>query len=210
MNKARLLGVVIDDRLSFKPELVRIAESLPSCTSQVYNHIDWINGLSVARLIEKYHIWVEPRIAYGSAIWIFSIFPEIRLGAKPQHGYGDYWESIHTKFRSLMRCTTGVSKSVNFNAVLVRFGELPLHYALALQALSKYYRIQSERTGDAMSNLLYNFQSDNTRWNTTRFLAPAQRNLTYFQQFSEPNLLESGSSECFTGRLRQAMFNELT
>ena len=109
-----------------------------------------------------------------------------------------------------MRRIAGVSKSVNFNAVSVRLGELPLHYALALQALSRFYRIQSGRTGEAMSNLLEDFQSDNTRWNTSRFLAPAKRNVTYFQQFSELNLLESGSSKCFTSRLRQAMYNELT
>ena len=91
VSSATLLGVVFDAQLSSKAEVKRVAEKTNERTYRVFNHVDWTNGLGVARLLEIYSIWIESVIAYGSPVWIFQVFPDIRLSADPAYGYGDLW-----------------------------------------------------------------------------------------------------------------------
>ena len=111
------MGIVFDAHLSLKAELKRVAEKTTDRTYRVFNHVDWTNGLGVSRLLEIYSIWIESVIAYGSPVWIFQIFPDIRLSVNPAYGYGDLWNELHRLFRGLMRCIDGVPKITNFNAV---------------------------------------------------------------------------------------------
>ena len=103
--------------------------------------------------------------------------------------YGDLWNELHRLFRGLMRCIAGVPKSTTFNAVLVRLGMLPLHYSLALKAMCEFFRIHSAEVGTSMADLNTLFDSESQEWNETLFLAAAQRNIRYFQQFIEEPLL---------------------
>ena len=95
----------------------------------------------------------------------------------------------------MMRSTAGVNNRTNLNAVLVSLGELPLHYALALRACGEFYRIYRGKAGDAMTNLLQDFQSEHSDWTQTYFLAPAKINIDYFQGYSDDPLLGSTTSK---------------
>ena len=108
-----------------------------------------------------------------------------------------------------MRGIAGVSKSTNLTTVLVRLGELPLQYALALRAMTDYYRIANEEEGHAMTILLEEYEAD-TEWTETCFLGAARENINYFQRFSEETLSEAQSSNVFSTLLKQAVFSELT
>ena len=207
---AKLLGVLFDSKLSFKSELSRIAEKAYGATFRIFNHVDWHNGLGVSKLLEIYFTWLKPIISYGCPVWIFQIFSDIRLSAKPNHGYDDkFWSLIHRDFRAMMRGIAGVSRRTNLTAVLVRLGVLPLHYSLALQAMSEYYRIYTNQAGEAMSKLLQEMKQGDA-WTSTRFLAAADRNISYFQTFAEEPLLHSETRQIFSKRLRRAMYAELT
>ena len=103
-RSAPLLGVMFDNRLSFKPEMARIAKKISSTAAfRVYNHIDNITGLGVSRLLEKITIWIEPVYSYGSAVWIFKVFPDIRPDSKVAWRYGDDWEALDIQCRKMTR-----------------------------------------------------------------------------------------------------------
>ena len=53
-----------------------------------------------------------------------------------------------------------MSKSKNLTVVLVRLGELPLHYALALRAMTDYYRMANEEEGYAVTIPLEEYETD--------------------------------------------------
>ena len=209
-SSATLLGVLFDAKLLFKDELSRIADKTYKRTFRVFNHVDWVNGLSVSKLLEIYSIWIDPVLSYGCAVWIFQVFPDIRLGSSVSYGYTDYWNALHREFRGLMRGIAGVSKRTNFNAVLVRLGVLPLHYTLAAKAMAEYYRIYTGKAGPAMTDLLDSFDHGDSEWKQTRFFSSAHNNIVYFQSFVEDPLLEAPSSKAFSARLRLAMFAETT
>ena len=211
VREASLLGVILDSKLSFRPELERIAKKVKTTASfRVYNHVDENNGLCVARLLEKFTIWVEPIYAYGSSAWIFKVFPHIRLNSKPSWGYDDTWSQLSDQYKSMMRACAAVPSSTNFNAVLVRLGVMPLHYRLGLRAMSDFYRIQNDKAGEAMTELLSEFRHLDSDWENTYFLAPAENNISYFENYSDKPLLRAPSCKTFLTRLRKAMFNELS
>ena len=93
--------------------------------------------------------------------------------------------------------------------ILVRLGEFPLHYALALRTMTDYYRIANEEEGHAMTILLEEYEAD-TEWTETCFLGAARENIDYFQTFVEEALLDAPSTKVFSKLLKQAMFSELT
>eukprot|EP00493_Phyllostaurus_siculus_P027135 UN27481 len=70
VSSAKLLGILFDAKLSFKEELTRIAGKVHGTTFRIYNHVDWTHGLSIVRLLQTYHTWIEPSLAYGSPVWI--------------------------------------------------------------------------------------------------------------------------------------------
>ena len=117
--------------------------------------------------MEIFNIWIDPVFSYGCAVWIFQVFPDIRLGSSVAYGYTDYWNALHREFRGLMRGIAGVSKRTNFNAVLVRLGVLPLRYTLAAKAMAEYYRIYTGKAGPAMTDLLDSFDHGDSEWRQT-------------------------------------------
>ena len=188
----------------------RIAKKVPSNAAfRIFNHVDFRTGLCSARLLEIFCVWIEPILSYGSAVWIFKVFPKIRVDSKPSWGYDDKWAEIHSQYKSMMRACACASKGTNFNAVLVRLGMLPLHYIMALRALTAFFRIHRNKAGPAMSKMLHDFEQSDS-WSSSVFMKQARDNIDYFQSYIESSLLDAGSSKSFSKRLQQAMFCELS
>ena len=92
----------------------------------------------------------------------------------------------------------------------MRLGRLPLHYFIAMHCLATYYDTVAHNPSSALTRQVSEL-NDNL-WNSTIFYAPAQRNIAYFQQFTDPhiNLMRLPTKDAFKHHLKKAMFKELS
>ena len=113
-----------------------------------------------------------PHVIYGCALWIFQAYPEIRLGAHPKRPYGSVLiqdqqtkkPGIATLFNNYMRMCCGARLHTSSTAILVRLGQMPLHYKIAFHALCAFHQIIHGYKGEEMQRCFEVIYGDAKAW----------------------------------------------
>ena len=213
-SKATFLGVIFDSLLSFRPEMEARLKRMNTNSWRVFQFSSPIDGLDAGTLnvILTYHI--KSILAYGSHLWIFRAFPTIESPTQTaSRGYGGVWNRMNTVYHKLLRAILGAKSGSSRIGVLVRGGGLPLHYELALRGLTMFFKIQLNKSGDAMDTQYTEFKQDEELWERTRIYEPCERIIQSFDAFTEegtPDLLSLGCVQAFKRELKRAMFSQLS
>ena len=207
----KLLGIHFDSKLTFQKQLIETFKTVKKSAQQVWKFADKTTGLNTTTLLDIFDSYVKPSILYGSALWIFQAYPQIRLDAKPKRPYGETLKKFNSFYNWLLGVCAATMKSTCHIAILVRLGRLPLHYLIAFYSMCDFHSIVHNHTSPEMKTLLGNTTSDTKKWNASIFFKPAQANITYFTNFTnDGNLLNIPSRKVFHDKLLKAMYNELT
>ena len=159
-------------------------------------------------MLESY---VQPQLTYGSNLWIFQAFPDIRFDLQPRRPYGGAFKELSRVYSRLLGACAAARKHTSFTAIHVRLGRLPLQYLLGFYAMCDLHSIIHERTTNTMKEHLEILRRDPTTWSTSIFYKPALSNLKYFSKFTEDgHLLNITSPGVFRKALRGAMYRELS
>ena len=123
--------------------------------------------------------------------------------------YTDIWKLFSSSFGDILRKICHAREKTSHTAILVRLGLLPPHYYIACHAMADFFTIASTTTAPA-NRLQVDRLRNSTLWNKTLFYAGAERNITYFQKWSDQPLMQCKSRRAFRRALERAMFAELT
>ena len=145
-----------------------ISTKLKNSQWRIFQHSNHIHLLDI---LDSY---ILPILTYGSSLWIFQVFPEIRLDLTPKRPYGETFNDIQRTFNRLLSACAAARKNTSHLAILVRLGRLPLHYHLALYAMCDFHAIVHKRTGPAMTDLLESSMNDLPTWNNTLYQSSSQ------------------------------------
>ena len=132
----------------------------------------------------------------GSGVWIFMVFPHVRLDAVPQRPYCDAWNTLSSSICNILRKIRHARDKTRHIAIRVRLGLLPPHYYIASHAMADYYSIM--RTGTAPANVTQceHFR-DSGAWEKTLFYSGAEGNIAYFQKWADTPLnIDGKTSNC--------------
>ena len=207
---ANFLGVTFDSNFTFKREMQHLLSKMIKSNSILRPDCDAQYGCSIGRLLQIFDENVLVHTLHGSALWIFSVFPNIRLTASPAKNC-ESWKVLASFYHRSLSMICQSRRGTSRIALLVRLGRLPLHYHIAFHAMATYYKILRHNPSPALTHQHQHF-TDNETLNSTLFYAPALQNITYFERYTQPHvsLMELPSMNAFKCRLRKAMFNELS
>ena len=82
---------------------------------------------------------------------------------------------MSSTYNKILRAILGLKSGSSRIGTLVRGGWLPLHYELALRGLVIYFKIQLNRSGDAMFTQYSEFKQEDELWESTRIYQPCER-----------------------------------
>ena len=101
-KKAKLLGVTFDIHLNFLQHMKNSLNKLKNSQWRIYQHSNHIHGSNTHTLLEILDYYILPSLAYGSSLWIFQAFPEIRLDKTPMRPYGETFNEIQRITNNLL------------------------------------------------------------------------------------------------------------
>ena len=207
----KLLGIYFDSKLSFQKQLIETLKTVKRSTHRVWKFANQNTGLNTATLLDIFDSYLKPSILYGSALWIFQAYPQIRLNVTPKRPYGETLKKFHSWYNWVLGLCAAAKKSTCHISILVRLGRLPLHYLIAFHSMCDFHAIIHNHSSPEMKTLFGNTISDTKKWNSSIFFKPAQDNITYFTNFTnDGNLLNIKSRKVFHKKLLKAMYKELT
>ena len=141
-DHAKVLGVFIDAKMTFKPHIKYVITRMGSVVFKLRKLAGTRAGISPAELYNVFKSYIFPRGDYASCIWIFRVFLPYRrtfykqakrsdtifhISLKPMHGYGKhYWNKLNALYMDCMCRVIGVHKSTSHVGILVRMGVFPL------------------------------------------------------------------------------------
>jgi len=209
-STAKYLGVLIDSKLTMKPQLQRIIKRAKESQWRVYNHTCRKTGSSARSTLLIYRTWILPIIDYGSATWIFRVKPEIGLDKEPSNGYRTLWHQLNRIHIGLIKSCLGLNKPVFGLSALVISGMMPLDYHLAYRAATFYYKIQNRLAGTALTEQYHHFKADEETWKLTSFYQPCEHFIQQMNKHSEQDLLGMQSVTSFQTELKRCIYKDLT
>ena len=183
-RQAKLLGCMIDSKLSFIPHIRMITSKMEDVAFKLKKMAGTTSSVSPFELYTIFKSYIFPRGEYASCIWIFRVFLPYKrvfykeaqnageifnVALKPMFGYAKPWTALNRFYIDCMRRIIGANESPSSVAVLVRMGVMPLQYEFAYRAILWYIKITKGETDQVLTDQLDSMSSDEERFARTCF-----------------------------------------
>ena len=176
---------------------------------KIWIHNDEQSGCSVNFLLRSFQENVLSYLLSGSGVWIFVLFPQVRLHASPTSLYKNAWNALSSYICDILRKICHAREKTCHTAILVRLVLLPPHYYIAAHAMADYFTIMKTNLVPSNRSQCERLR-DSDAWTKTLFYAGAEKNIAYFQQWADEDLMVCRNRRSFRKALERAMFAELT
>ena len=179
-KQAPYLGILLDDKLSFKPFLNKLLKRLEDDTNwRLDKHQNFRYGSSPRTLQVIFLTWFSPLFDYGSCVWIFRLYRSSSLHYSHQvdkgKGYREIYKKLNSLYMGYMRNILGVTDtSASHLALLVRLGVMPLNYMLAYRSAIWYLKLIRGLCGPALRDLYLRFVQNDEAFGSTNFFKPVR------------------------------------
>ena len=208
-RSVNFLGAMVDSNLRFAADLRAMTKKVNQNAFKIWLHNHERSGCSVNFQLRSFQEHVLSHLLHGSGVWIFVLFPDVRLHAQPQNMYKKAWNALSSSICDMLRKICHARDKTSHTAILVRLGLLPPHYYIASHAMADFFTItQTNLVPASLSQCEHLRGSD--AWEKTLFYAGAERNIAYFQQWADEDLMTCRNRKSFRRQLELAMFAELT
>ena len=121
-KQAPYLGILLDDKLSFKPFLNKVFHRLKHDTSwRLDKHKNFRYGASPRTLQVIFLTWFSPLFDYGSCVWIFRLYRSscLHYSCEVDHGYKTIFGNLNSLYIGYMRNILGVPDKTSHLAILL-------------------------------------------------------------------------------------------
>lgn len=135
---AKYLGLLVDEDGSFVPFLEHVFSRIQASSWRIFNHDDFVFGVSQKTLEMSFNAWLYPIIEYACPVWIFRIKDSFHYSSPVVDPYVSVFKRLETQYHQLAKAVLGVPRSTSNVATLVRLGWMPLDYRLAFRACIWY------------------------------------------------------------------------
>ena len=208
-QKIKFLGSTWDSNLRFTHDIREIMKKIRRSSFKIWMNSKERSGCSVGFLMRSFQEHAQSHLLHGSSVWIFVLFPQIRLEVGAASPYTDAWNQLKSQLCDILRKICHARDKTSHLAILVRLGLLPAHYFIASHAMTNYFTITNTRNAPANKKQCESFR-DSGAWNNSLFYAGAESNIQYFQKWADVPLMECNNRKSFRKALERAMFAELT
>ena len=211
-KEAPYLGIILDDKLSFKPFLEKLLTRLSENTSwRLDKHKNFRYGASPRTLQVIFLTWFSPLFDYGSCIWIFRLYRSswLRYDCEVDNGYKIVFKKLNSLYMGYMRDILGVPDKTSHLAILVRLGVMPLNYMLAYRSAIWYLKLKRGLCGSALRDLYHKFENNDEALGSTNFFKPVSIFVKRLNRYCKHVNLESCPISEAKVLLRDAIYKEL-
>ena len=169
-RSVKFLGATWDSNLRFVNDIRSMMRKFTGNSWKI-----WINnnerfGCSINFQLRSFQEHVLSHLLNGSGVWIFALFPHIRLHAKAMRPYTDIWKDFSSSLVDILRKICHARDKTSHIALLVRLGMLPPHYYIASHAMADYFTIMSTDTAPSNRSQCEHLR-DSVLWNKSLFYA---------------------------------------
>ena len=159
---------------------------------RIFKHSNTKTGAMSNTLSRIFQTWVYPHYIYGSNIWIFSVFDNLRPDSKPRNGYGVTYKKLNGLYIQQAKIILGVEMKTSNIAVLVTLGWLPLHTKLGILAMTWLYRVKNY-TNTSVSTMFSTLKDDpsyDEAWHDTLIFKPTFQEIIRYQHIYKTHFNE--------------------
>ena len=212
-KEAPYLGILLDDKLSFKPFLKQLLKRLEDDTSwRLDKHRNFRYGASPRTLQVIFLTWFPPLFDYGSCVWIFRLYrsSSLHYSHRVDWGYTEIYKNLNSLYMGYMRNILGVTDtSASHLSLLVRLGVMPLNYMLAYRSAIWYLKLIRGLCGPALRDLYLRFVQNDKAFGSTNFFKPVHDFVKRLNSYCSHVNLESCPITEAKVLLRDAIYEEL-
>lgn len=211
-SKAPYLGIILDDKLSFKPFLAQLENRIKESSWRLHKHSNFRYGATPRTLQVIFLTWLSPLFDYGSCVWIFRMYHQSTLhySCQVDRGYRDIYKRLNSLYMGFLRNVLSVPDKTSNLAVLVRVGAMPLNYMLAYRSAIWYLKLIKGLCGPALRDLHTRFLNNDEAFGSTHFFKPARDFVRRLNKYCAHVNLETCSIVDAKRLLRDAIYDELS
>ena len=119
---AKLLGATFDIHLNFLEQIHETIKKVSGNSWRIYCNSSFKTGANTFTLLRMLDSYVQPQLTYGSNLWIFQAFPDIRFDLQPRRPYGGAFKELSRVYSRLLGACATARKHTSFTAIHVRLG----------------------------------------------------------------------------------------
>ena len=211
-KQAPYLGILLDDKLSFKPFLQNLVTRLNKSSWRLHKHSNMRYGATPRTLQVIFLTWLSPLFDYGSCVWIFRLYKKSTLhySCQVDSGYQTIYKKLNSLYMGYMRNILSVPDKTSHLAILVRLGVMPLNYMLAFRSAIWYLKLIRGLCGPALRDLHLRFLRNDEAFGSTNFFKPVKDFVSRLNKYCSHANLETCSIADAKRFLREAIYEELS